>query len=370
MEKLWHNHYIKAVTIILGWFIILTTVITYAINHLPFNPTFPYYNQDIATYYNRFWGTFAHFDGIHYLRIAAAGEYPGGGQVAFFPFYPFLIHGLINVGVDPLMAGIIISLVALVLSIVILSDLYPETSWKFTLLLLSFPTSFFFGILYTESLYLLLFVLMLFFIRRQKYYLAALAVALSTATRFVGVGMALYLLLIIWDKLKLKQIIGIGLVSISGLLTYMGYLWKTIGDPLAFVHVQPSFGMGRSGGEIILLPQVIFRYLKMLFLAAPTSLVYYRALAELLIFTLVVYALLKVWRTLSRAELVYTLTVLLIPTFSGTLSSYPRYILAAIPLFAALASHFSPTKIIFISIISSALLVVSLGLFTQGLFVA
>ena len=150
----------------------------------------------------------------------------------------------------------------------------------------------------------------------------------------------------------------------------MGYLWQTIGDPLAFVHVQPTFGMGRSGGEIILLPQVLFRYAKMLYLASPDSLVYWRAAAEIIIFLLLAYVLLKVWRRLSRAELIYTLAVLLIPTLSGTLSSYPRYALAAIPLFAVVAESLSTKQVFGIALVQSSLLVLALILFTQGFFVA
>ena len=364
------SNFSRVIIIILFWFCLVALAISFTIHYLPFTPTFPYYNQDLAALYSRFWSTFAHFDGIHYLRIASSGRYPDGGEVAFFPFYPFLIHGLINVGVDRLVAGILISTISLVLSILIFSRLYPQSSWKFALLLLSFPLSFFFAVVYTESLYLLLFALMLFFIKQQKYLLAGLAVALATSTRFVGVGMVLYLLLSMWGKIKLKQIIGIILVSVSGLIGYMGYLWQTIGDPLAFVHVQPTFGMGRSGGEIIILPQVLFRYAKMLFLASPDSLVYWRAAAEIAIFLLITYVLTKVWRRLVRAELIYTLAVLLIPTLSGTLSSYPRYALAAIPLFAVVAESLSTKQVFWIVAIQTSLLVVAIVLFTQGFFVA
>lgn len=360
----------RVIIVILFWFFAVALVINLTIYYLPFTPTFPYYNQDLASLYSRFWSTFAHFDGIHYLRIASSGRYPDGGEVAFFPFYPFLIHGLINLGVDRLVAGISISVVSLILALLILAHLYSRSSWKFVILLLSFPMSFFFAVVYTESLYLLLFALMLFFIKQQKYLLAGLAIALSTSTRFVGVGMVLYLIISIWGKIKLKSIIGVILVSISGLIGYMGYLWHTIGDPLAFVHVQPTFGMGRSGGEIILLPQVLYRYLKMLLLADPHSLVYWRAAAEIMIFLLILYLLLRVWRQLSSAELIYTLTVLLIPTFSGTLSSYPRYVLAAIPLFAVVAESLSTKQVFGIALAQTSLLVVAIVLFTQGFFVA
>lgn len=370
MNKFWQNNTTKVVSIILLWWATVAATLRLTIHYLPFTPTFPYYNQDLAALYPRFWSTFAHFDGIHYLRIASSGRYPDGGEVAFFPFYPFLIHGLINAGMDRLVAGILISTLSLVLSSLIFAHLYGSKSWKFIFLLLSFPTSFFFAVVYTESLYILLFALMLYFIKEKKYFFASLAVAIATATRFVGIGMCIYLIASLWGKVDIKKIIGLFLFSISGLVSYMFYSWRTIGDPLAFVHVQPTFGMGRSGGTIIWLPQVLFRYAKMLFLTAPNSLVYYRAAAEIVIFAIVVYVLYKVWRHLSTPELLYTLTVLLIPTLSGTLSSYPRYILAAIPLFAVVARLLSVKQAAVIALFQTGFLITAIVLFTRGLFVA
>lgn len=362
--------FFKVMIVTAGWMIAVAAVIALTIKYLPFTPTFPYYNQDLASLYSRFWSTFAHFDGIHYLRIASSGRYPDGGEVAFFPLYPLLVHGLVNLGLDRLFSGILLSNLFLFLALLILRDVYQRASWKFSLLLLTFPMSFFFGVVYTESLFILLFALMLWFLKRKNYLLAALVVALSTATRFVGIGMAIYFILSIWGKLDLKKFFVLAASSFMGLVGYMVYLGQTVGDPLAFVHVQPSFGMGRSGGEIILLPQVLFRYAKIIFLVTPDSLVYWRAAFELVVFSLVVFVLIKYFRKLSKPELVYVLIVLLIPTLSGTLSSYPRYIMAALPLFRVVAESLSSQKAILTALFQVGFFVISLILFTQGLFIA
>ncbi|MFZ2199857.1 MAG: hypothetical protein WAV40_03660 [Microgenomates group bacterium] len=370
MKNFWQSNTNRLFTIVFLWIIFVVIAIAVAIHQFPFTPTFPYYTTDLSPHYNRFFSTFAHFDGIHYLRIASAGFYPDGGEVAFFPAYPFLIHGLINLGVDKLVAGISISLISLLISLLILHDLYPKHGWKFVALLLSFPASFYFLSVYTESLYLLAFALMLYFIKKKMYYAAALAVALSTATRFVGIAMIAYLVMSMWGRVDWKKIFAAALISLTGLASYMVYLWKTLGDPLAFIHSQPIFGMGRSGGEIVFLPQVIFRYLKMTFTADPSTLLYWRAVAEISLFILVVTVLIKYWRKLSLPELFYTLTVLIIPTLSGTLSSYPRYVLAAIPLLIVLSQELSKRSFILTILIQSVFLFVSIALFTSGLFVA
>lgn len=356
--------------ILATWWMFLAVIVFYSINRFAFSPTFPYYSEILAPYYSRFWSTFAHFDGIHYSIIALAGRYPDAGQVAFFPLFPFLIHFLINIGIDRLIAGLLVSNLSLLISLIIFQYVYPKSSWKLPILLLTFPTSFFFASFYTESLYLMLFALMLLFIKKQQYLLAAMSVALATATRFVGIGMILYLLFSVWGKIKFRQIIQLSFVSITGILGYIYYLWQTTADPLAFIHAQPIFGMGRSGGKIILLPQVIYRYFKMLIYSDPNTLLYWRAVAELSLFLLVAYLLYKFWHKLSTSELVYTLTVLLIPTLSGSLSSYPRYVLIAIPLFSILSKELSNKWIVIISGVQACLLVVSLSFFARGLFVA
>ena len=370
MKRFWQSNYFRVLVIFLAWIVFVGCVIAFSINQFRFSPSFPYYASDLGAHYNRFFSTFAHFDGIHYLRIASAGLYPDGGGVAFFPAYPFLIHGLLNIGLDKLASGMLISLFSLVISLCILVWIYPKSNWKLPLLLLSFPMSFYFISVYTESLFLLSFTLMLYFVKQKKYYLAALAVALATATRFVGIGMVVYLVFSMWGKVDLKKIFTSTLISISGLLAYMTYLWQTLGDALAFIHTQPIFGMGRSGGEIVLLPQVIYRYAKMLLTADPSTILYWRAFAEISLFGLIVFLLIRYYRDLTRPELWYTITVLLIPTVSGTLSSYPRYVLAAIPLFVILASKLSNKSIFIVATIQAIILFISIALFTTGLFVA
>ncbi|MFH2019536.1 MAG: hypothetical protein ABII80_02905 [bacterium] len=351
------------------WLVILITVSLFVIARYPFTPTFPYHQM--LSNYPRLLSITGYFDGVNYLRLSLSGYNSGGGEVAFFPLFPLLIRGLISLSITPLLAAFSISLFSLILFILIIYKLYPQLSNKFILLFLTFPTSFFLLSVYTESLFLLLFVLVLFLTRRRKFFLAALTLAMLTSTRLVGVFALIYL---IYEMLSAKQshlkIIGYSLFALSGLFIYMLFLFRLTGDPLAFIHVQPQFGMGRSGGELIFLPQVLYRYLKMLITIPLHEILYWRVLWELATFIFFSGVLVKYWRKLSIPDRLYSSCVVLLPTLSGTLSSFPRYALVAIPLFLVLAKHLRPRYLYILSILQLVILILNLTLFTRGLFVA
>lgn len=296
----------------------------------PLTITFPYYDTDLAAHYSRFWATFAHFDGIHYLRIAEHG-YADWGSQAFFPLYPLLIHTLSPLTPSPLMAGLIISWVSLVLSILGLKKLFsnrPHLFW----LTLAFPTAFFFLALYTESLFFALSIWFFVFLTEQKWWLAALLAGFASATRLVGVFLALSLFIELLNRpLSIIHRSLLVFLSISGSLGYMYYLSRTTGDPLLFFHIQPVFGGGRSGGELILLPQVLYRYARILLTTNRQTFVFWRSFLELGFFTCALGALLHKFKKLPLSVNTYLALSLLLPTLSGTLSSLPRYILVLTP---------------------------------------
>ena len=156
-----------------------------------------------------------------------------------------------------------------------------------------------------------------------------------------------------------------------GLVTYMVYLWQTRGDPLAFYHVQPAFGAARSAESLILLPQVIWRYLKIVFLASPYTFPYVISLFELTSF---VGSLCLLWigykKKVSLSYLFYAGAVMILPTLTGTLSSFPRYLLSAFPLFFIFGMIQSVYVKILLSVIFFLGLVLFCSAFLQGYFVS
>lgn len=364
MKKFW--------AIISLWLGIVFGTIIWAARTYAFTPTFPYY--ELTASYPRVLSTLSNFDGVNYLRLSTNGYPENGGEVAFFPLYPLLIHGLINLGLSPLPAALILNFFFLLLFFLIFFELDPKNSSRFLLLFLSFPTSFFLLGVYTESLFIFLFIAFIASLKLKRWWFAAIIAALASGTRFVGVIFGPILLIEYFrhqpSPISRIQYSILLLLSELGFLAYMYYLSRTTGDPLAFIHVQPQFGMGRSGGEIILLPQVLYRYLRMLLTLSPQTLIYYRVLWELGTFIFFSGVLFKYWSKLGLADKLYSTWVLLLPTFSGTLSSFPRYELVALPLFLVLARYARLRSLYLLVVTNLSLLIFYLALFTRGLFVA
>jgi len=129
--------------------------------------------------------SWANFDGEHYLSIAIFG-YKNLEQ-AFFPVYPLLISffsrpfssDLISSLVNSTIVGLIISNASLLLALIFLWELIridfsKEIAYLTIILILIFPTSFYFGAVYNESLFLLLSVLSFYCARKGNWFLAGI----------------------------------------------------------------------------------------------------------------------------------------------------------------------------------------------------
>ena len=330
----------------------------------------------IFTPHETFWGPspWANFDGIHYLTIAKEHYYQY--QQAFFPLFPLLIRLFSWVTrVPEVWVAIGISHVSTIFGLYFfykLSYRYRKHNglWCIILFLL-FPTSFFFAAVYPESLYFALAAGALYALEKRRWWWVGLAGMLASGTRLFGVYILIPAILeySVVKKKQIKDILGLGLIPL-GLVIYMIYLWQTVGDPLAFFHVQSAFGANRSSGQLVFLPQVLWRYLKILFTVDPSSFSYMIASFELLAFIFTVYLFVKgVQKKLKLSLLLYAAAVVITPTLTGTLSSFPRYLLAAFPLFFTLGSLPERTKILLALLFGLALIYFA-SAFLQGYFVA
>ncbi|KKQ83887.1 MAG: hypothetical protein UT08_C0028G0006 [Candidatus Woesebacteria bacterium GW2011_GWB1_38_8] len=251
-----------------------------------FGARFPYYNTALEPtgLPNWIWG-FGNFDGVHYLRLAQEGYIAKFSQ-SFFPVYPLLIKFFNFLPKDPAIdtrtfvdpsyfyTGLILSnlffLGFLVFFYKLLKLDYSEKIARLSLILvLVFPTSFYFGSIYTESLFLMLAAASVYYFRTKKYILAGILAAVASATRIVGIFIPVIFLIEMFmnrKNIKVKELasqaVGL-LLAPLGLIVYMYYLNRNFGDFLLFLNSQPGFGAGRSSQAYILLPQVIFRYIKM-----------------------------------------------------------------------------------------------------------
>ena len=326
----------------------------------------------------------ANFDGVHYLSIAENGY--GIYQQAFFPFFPLMLRLLSFVFLENyIIAGLVIVHLSFFIALyffykLVKLDYNEETASWSVLFLIFFPTSFFFASIYTESLSLVSIMISFYFVRKSNFILGSLLGGISSATRLVGIFLLPSIIIEFYQKHK-KTVLGhnnflasilvsIIILSSLGFLLYILYLWKMFGDPLLFVHSLSAFGVGRSGGEIILLPQVIFRYFK-IFSTVPffthDTLI---ALLEISLFFIFVSVLLFNIRKIRLSYFVFSILAVMIPTFSGTLSSIPRYLLVVFPVFIILGGLKSSFLKVSFLILSLVLLVILTSYFLRGYFIA
>jgi len=133
-----------------------------------------------------------HWDGQWYLRIAALGYYRYDASTAFLPAYPWLVRWFSPLfGGDTLVAGCVVSWVAFAAALALLWDLLraelgDEVALSSLVLMVTFPTAFFFHAVYTESVFLLLVVVALWCARRGQFVLAGVAALAASLTRWTG----------------------------------------------------------------------------------------------------------------------------------------------------------------------------------------
>lgn len=288
--------------------------------------------------------SWANFDGEHYLSIAQVG-YKGLEQ-AFFPVYPLLMRlvaGPFGVSLFSLtISGIIISNLSFLLALIFLwrlirIDFSSKIAWLTLLTLTFFPTSFYFGAVYTESLFLFLAVLSFYCGIKGKWFWSGFFGMIASATRVFGVLLLPSLLIEAWQKKDWSYKLLWLLLIPLGLGAYLYYLWLTTGDPLIFYHNQPLVGEQHQSG-IILFPQVVFRYFKILTSADMTNPIYQTVALEL--FTGIIFLILPIYgyfKKIKASYLFFTVIGFLLPTVQGSFSSLPRYILVLFPSFLALA---------------------------------
>ena len=388
----------KILGLVAVWFVALYTVSFFADALLPYDPSFPYADAVLATTnVPRWMYSWANFDGVHYLTIVKKG-YVGTGLIqAFFPVYPGLLWIDSLAGIPSVISGQIISVASFVAILVLWPKLFAidyggKVSRISRLVLLLFPTSFFFMALYTESLFLLLVLLSFYFARQKQWWVAIACAALASGTRVVGIALLPALLVEYVDQRKLlsakvikKPMVVLETLSFtdftklitimlsgSGLFAYMAYLWIEFGDPLYFFHVQEEFGGGRSE-SVVLLPQVFVRYIRILLTVDWKSWAYFAYMQEFVLTSLTLVALAWAWMKKFRPSyLVFASLVFIIPTLTGTFSSMPRYVLACFPLFIVIAQWLATRKNLRFAwyTISSILLILSTLLFIQGYWLA
>jgi len=335
---------------------------------------------------NPFIWAWANFDGEHYLAIASEGYRPL--RHFYFPVYPKIIGFLVSLtGHNELKAylfsGLFVSNVFSLLSIIFFWKLLRvDYKKKFSLgvfmVFLFFPTSFYLVSVYTESLFLFFVLSCFYFARKRRWFLASLLASFAGATRLVGFSLFFALIAEWWlvgknqDNKDFKSLLSILFLAPLGLVFYMYYLEKSTGDFLIFLNAVEIFGDQRSS-SLVILPQVFYRYL---FKIIPNLTLYppyvFRVFLELFIAFIFLALLIYSFVKLRLSYSIYFLFTYIVPTLSGSFSSFPRYVLVIFPAFIMLGVFFEKRAFTMkLYLLTSAfLLFVSSALFFRGYFVS
>ncbi len=377
------------------WRIIDFFIILASEKFIPYLGFFPYGQELEKFLLPNFLTKLANFDGIHYLLIAKNGY--SQFEQAFFPLYPLLIRLFSFFIKNELLTGILISNISFLIGLYFLKKTFEKdlllNTYYLLLFILFFPTSFYFGAVYTEGLFFLFFVLTLYFLKKDSLFKASLVSFFASLTKLIGVFLVIPIIFKIISRINcinIKKNLKLYVINynlyvilpISGLFLYCFYLWKTTSDPLMFLNAQPAFGANRSN-HIIILPQVIWRYLK-IFFTASFNFQYFISLIEFLIFSLVFVILLfdlknlvliknfklKINNYFLLSLNLFSFANLILPTLTGTFSSIPRYSLFSISFFIYLTKLKNLFLKIFLLIIFIIFHILLLGFFSQGYFIS
>lgn len=195
-------------------------------------------------------------DSQWYLTIVNDGyHYFGAGHrsaVAFFPVYPMLVkalHALVHL--DPGICAMIVANLSFLGALIYLHRLCrrefgESTARRAVFYMAIFPTSFFSFAPYSESLFLMLSIGTLYYLRGGRWWVAGIFGGLAAATRIIGVVLALAF---VWEYLRAREFRfrAIRLDALAGALipgglgAYMLYLIGLTGDPLAFVKSEAGW---------------------------------------------------------------------------------------------------------------------------------
>ena len=348
------------------------------------------------------WGN---FDGVHYMEIARNGYH--NFQFGFFPLYPFVIQ-LINSGRDYgfffpyLFIGQVISILCFFLSLFVMTKLLELDGKKrivniFLLSIFLFPTSFFLGSVYNDSLFLFLATTCLYFARKNKWFLSGIIGGLATLTRLNGLALFFFVLIeyiesfrnetnsksfgqipkflygLLKKSFSLKEILNKRIWSIffipGAFALYLSFVNNTYGN---WNFVFSSMSIWKQDKTTFPL-QVFWRYFKIIFLHPTLQINYWVALAELFFVFFYIFLLIFLFKKIRFSYLLFFALSIVIPSLTGTFAGMPRYGLHLYPFFLGIAillyGKGKIYKILYFTI-SITLMIFCISLFTRGYFIA
>ncbi len=194
-------------------------------------------------------GTWNHWDSVHYQQIAQSGYSATGVTKSFYPLFPWAIRFVAYFINSYLIAAFVVSGIASLFAAVLLRklvslDYSANTAMLSVWFFLIFPTAYFLHIGYSESLFLAFALGSILAARVERWWVAGVLGALCWMTRAPGAvlvpALGVEALQQWWAKRRWNwQWLWIALVPL-GFVVYLLINWQIAGDPFAFLQARKT----------------------------------------------------------------------------------------------------------------------------------
>ncbi len=313
-----------------------------------------YLNKGPAPPLGVFGNLFNQWDASNYVAIARDGYVNTGNEanfIVFFPLYPLLIKA---VTFDFAYGNISALVISNVCSLIAFLYLYKLAKLEFNdgvavkavLFLSVFPTAYFLSAPYTEGLFFALTIACLYYARSGKWAFAGLLSFLAALTRLAGLLLLPAMLIEYahqtgWKPKKTRPNVVFALLGLGGFAVYLGINWVVTGDAFRFLSIEQSQWFNALD-PLTGLERAFFWATNGQFSGNITT---GAAPIAFAVFGLVMVGV-AVWKRLRPAFILYMVLCWGLAVSTSWWISVPRYVMAAFPMFIALAAALNKKSVI------------------------
>jgi hypothetical protein len=300
--------------------------------------------------------SFNTWDSQHYLRIAELGYREGLISNAFGPLYPLLIRVTGYLTDDNILAGLLVANLASAAALYLLYRLVSkrwdrDVAFATLLLCMAFPTAFFLNLVYTEALFLLLTVGLVYSLYERRLWLAALAGFLLPLLRVPGLVALIPMLWILgggplrlsfdgWRPrltgFRWSRDLLFALAPVAGFAVYLLWMHIELGNAFVAMDAEKAFISERSIENVLRPDRLVADF----FRSSYSVHNYLDSAIDRVFFVVFVASLPLVYRKVDTPMFLFCAVIGLQP-FLGSFMSYSRLVMVAFPLYIAWAATFT-----------------------------
>lgn len=308
---------------------------------------------------------FIPYDGSFYINIAENGYTSGTEPCAFYPLWPALIHSFSFLFRDSSIAVALllangISIAGWVLFYAFIVRKWGARCAKYSLLfLVAFPGSLFFEFAYSESLFFLLLMALLWAFECNLFFLACGVAFLLPLTRPIGIFCIIPILwhatlvsgtltlqgtprssalsIPSWSASPWYLVLGAAFAALLGWAVYLLIMFLWTSNPFEGFSAQRFWGVHKIAN--------LWNIQKFVtaWLSPSTWHGYVGSFLDRTIFTLILYCMPLAFK-LDKALFVWLWVLCVLPAMSGSFTSLTRYASVAFPVFIALGAYFESDR--------------------------